>query len=176
MKVFMNVLRFLAIVFCVGLLVYIIFFNLQNNTDFFKMSLTDLITLLIAIVLSYFFTERNSNTRKRKETIEILIEKIQQKLETDVMVNICDGEDIKKVSLNKRSIDNNLNLIKNNTSQMGVNIEKDIDYVVEQFNNYIYIIDGHINDIEYLRSSKLDLERYLILMSDKLNKIRMDLY
>lgn len=90
------------------------------------------------------------------------------------MRNINNQEDIKIVSINKRSIDNNLNLLKDSTKNL--NVDKDISYIAEQFSNYISIIDNHINDIQYLKNSKIDLERYLIAMNDRLNKLRIDLY
>ncbi len=174
MKVLKNIIKFGAIIALVIAFILLIVYNLKNNINFFDASVTDIITLIIAILLSYFFTEKNSNNRKKKEVIEIIIEKIQSKLESNVMRNINNEEDIKKVNINKRSIDNNLNLLKDNARNL--NIDKDIDYIIEQFGNYISIIDNHINDIEYLKNSKIDLERYLTLMSDKLNKIRIDLY
>lgn len=174
MKIFKNIIKYGLIITLIIAFIILIVYNFKNNTNFFEASITDIITLIIAILLSYFFTEKNSNTRKKKEVIEIIIEKLQLKLESNVMRNIKNEEDIKIVNINKRSIDNNLNLLKDNAKNL--NIDKDIDYIAEQFDNYISIIDNHISDVEYLKNSKIDLERYLTAMSDKLNKVRIDLY
>lgn len=174
MKIFKNIIKYGLIITLVIAFINLIVYNSKNNNNFFEASITDIITLIIAILLSYFFTEKNSNTRKKKEVIEIIIEKLQLKLESNVMRNIKNEEDVKIVNINKRSIDNNLSLLKDNAKNL--NIDKDIDYIVEQFDNYISIIDNHISDIEYLKNSKIDLERYLTAMSDKLNKVRIDLY
>lgn len=174
MKILKGIIKFVLILILNILFIILCIYNIKNNMNFFEASVTEIITLIIAIILSYFFTERNSNIRKKKEVIETIIEKLQIKLEADVMRNINNNNDIKKVNINKRSIDNNVQLLKDNAQNL--NIDKDIDYILEQFDNYISIIDNHINDIEYLKNSNVDLERYLTAMSDRLNKIRIDLY
>jgi len=169
-----NIVKIVTPIIILIVIILLAIYNFFTNDDFLQMSLVNLITLSIAIILSYLFVEKNNNIRKRKEVIETIIEKIQLKLESNIMININDESDIKKVSINKRSIDNNLNLLKNKSYNLG--IEKDIEYIMEQFENYISIIDNHIADIPYIRSSKTDLERYLMLMCDKLDKVRMNLY
>ena len=169
-----NIKKCIIIIIIIIVFSVLIIYNCINNHNFWETSITDIITLIIAIFLSYFFTEKNSNIRKKKEVIETIIEKLQLKLESDIMRNINNQEDIKIVSINKRSIDNNLNLLKDSTKNL--NVDKDISYIVEQFSNYISIIDNHINDIQYLKNSKIDFERYFIAMNDRLNKLRIDLY
>ena len=167
-------IKVIIIVILIIAILALTIYNIKNNKNFFETSLIDVSTLAVAIVLSYFFTEKNSDKRKKKEAIEITIEKIQIKLESDIMANIKNEEDIKRVNIMKRSIDNNLCLLKDNCKNL--NIEKDIAYIMEQFENYISIIDNHINDFSYLINSNMDLERYLTAMSDRLNKMRIDLY
>lgn len=57
---------------CIIIIIIIVFsvliiYNCINNHNFWETSITDIITLIIAIFLSYFFTEKNSNIRKKKK-------------------------------------------------------------------------------------------------------------
>lgn len=167
-------LKWTLIVIMILLLIGVIIYNIIKNTNFFQASIIEIITLLVAIFLSYVFTEKNSNERRLKEALEVIIEKTQMKLNMNVLVKINNEEDLRQVRIIKRSLENNFTLLKENSECF--KIKEDIEYIIQQLENYNSIIDNHINDIEHLSNAEVDLNRYILLIDDKLNQVRVKLY
>ena len=57
-----------AVVLAVAFVIFV-FYNIINNDEFWNASAVNIITILIAIVISYFFVQRKSDIRKQKDII-----------------------------------------------------------------------------------------------------------
>ena len=66
----------LVIVFIIcmfGIIVY----NLLNNDKFLETSVTSIISIVIAVVISYVFVQKKTDLRRKNEKIDKLLYKIQ---------------------------------------------------------------------------------------------------
>ena len=79
-----------------------------------------------------------------------------------------------EILMEKRSISNKLKLIKNYSKKFS--IQKEVDFLDKEFNEYTELLGNHIDDIETLKLLKKDLYRPLSLMAQKLYEIMIKLY
>lgn len=72
-----------VIIYLVLLLLLLVWtvYNYKNNQDFFNASLVNIITIGLAIFVSYFLSQKNNNVRKQKDIILDLLLKLQNQVE-----------------------------------------------------------------------------------------------
>ncbi|MBQ8299698.1 MAG: hypothetical protein IJX99_07620 [Clostridia bacterium] len=152
----------------------VLYCNFKTNTDFFKMDFSSGITVLIGIIISYFLVNRDNNEKNLKDTTEKIIDKIQGMIRNPMMYKFNEDVDVRDIHMTKRAIDNKLNLLKKVSKKL--DFENEIEYIISQFDEYVTLVDDHINDIEYLKRSELDLKRRILLIDDKFDEIKLKLY
>lgn len=148
-----------------GGLIWLIIKNCKKE-DFFSASFIDILTIGIAIFISFMITEYSDNKRRRNECIEHIILEIEDMVSGDEIVN---GES--NMTLLKQS--SCANRIKYLKDAKFTDIEQDIIFIEEQFQEIRDLYSNHKDD---LPSVKNDLERHQRLICDKCNKIRVNLY
>ncbi|MBR5023411.1 MAG: hypothetical protein IKY18_09560 [Oscillospiraceae bacterium] len=52
-------------------------YNIRHNSEFWNASAVNIITILIAVVISYYLVQRKSDKRKQKEILLELISKLR---------------------------------------------------------------------------------------------------
>ena len=60
-----------------GIIIILGIYNVRINEDFLKISIGQILTLLIAIGIAFWATQRKNDERKTKEQIEKIIERIR---------------------------------------------------------------------------------------------------
>lgn len=173
----MNVRCFFRWVFFVvlaGLLLFLGAYNFSNNDSFFEASLVNIITIGIAVGVSYWLTQKQTDRRKQKDLVVSLVLKIQLQISEESMY--CLGDKPKEeITLRNRNINNQLNILQTLAAKK-FSIEKEIKFVMDSFSEYETFVGDHIDNPDYLAQSKKELQRPLGLMDSKLSEIAIKLY
>ena len=81
---------------------------------------------------------------------------------------------VEEILMQKRAMNNKIAFIKKYSENFS--IEKDVSFLEEKYNEYVAVIDGHINDLETLGKLGADLKRPLSLMSQRIFEMMLNLY
>lgn len=148
---------------CIGLGIH----NFNTNSEFLKTPLSTIVTILIAVIVSYFLVQKKTDDRRKNEKIDKLLYKIQDIiLEEDFLV-------AEKGSLIKqRSIVNKIQYLQENIDNK---FENDVCRIREQFDILREFYSEHYQDEEYMKKSQNELMNYIRLVDDACDKIHMKL-
>lgn len=146
-----------------GLIAYNIF-----STTFWKMSFVDIITIGLAVFLSFYLTENLNDERRRNDCIEHIIIEIEQMMYEDEMFSRS-----KKTFIRQASCANRIKYLKNAHFQ---DIQEDIGFIEREFQEIRDLYSNHNQTDKKLNDVRGDFERHRDFICDKCNKIRMGLY
>lgn len=152
--------------------------NIIWNPDFWKTPLYNMINIVIAIVIAYYFSQRRMDERKVKDQIEHIIDKIQMVLKQDSAFNtVFDKRLIKDLLLFKRLINNKISILETcqSTHKRILHIEEDIKYLKEQFIEWQSILDKILSEQNF-ENYQDESEKRIRNMDDALDRIRITLY
>ncbi len=158
--------KFVIILGAIGTTAFGIY-NMINNEDFLKAPLTTMISILVAIVLSYFFTQRKTDDRRKMEKIDKLLYKVQDIILNKEFIVVQDSDLIVH-----RSIANKIKFLKNNAP---CDLKSDVDRLEEIFEDYRRFYGEHYKDKDYMKKSKIDLLNYVMKFDDVCDNIHMRL-
>lgn len=158
----------LAICFAVFVL-----YNIGHNEEFWNASAVNIITILIAVVISYFLVQRKSDRRKQKEILLDLINKLRLLIDSE---EACDftGQSREEILMRNRDISNKVQILTNIQTVFG--IEDDMKFIQEKAEEYLSLVGDHSMDLEYLVKSKKELQRPLMLISTRLVSMSINLF
>lgn len=162
----------LSVLLAIAFVVFVIY-NIINNDEFWNASAVNIITILIAIVISYFFVQRKSDLRKQKDILLNLINGLQLQISSEKAYNFTNqtGEEI---LMRKRDISNKIHIL--SEIQDAFSLHDEVKFVCDKFDEYEKLISDHISDLEYLVKSQNELRRPLDLINNKLVSISINLY
>ena len=163
-----------VIVAAIGLAIFsIAFYNMRYNENFWDASATTCISLIIAGGLSFYVVQRQTDRRKQKEIFIQLLESLKDLTDDEKSYRLVDRS-VEEILMQKRAMNNKIAFIKKYSRNFS--IEDDILFLEEKYNEYVAVIDGHINDLETLAKLGADLKRPLSLMSQKIFEMMFNLY
>lgn len=162
----------LGILCAIAFLIFTVY-NVVKNSDFWEASAVNIITILIAIVISYFFVQRKSDLRKQKDILLSLINGFQLQITSEKAYDFT-GQTGEEILMRKRDISNKLHIL--SELQDNFSIQTEVKFLNEKFDEYDQLISDHIADLDYLVKSKNELRRPLDLINDKLVRISINLY
>lgn len=160
----------LAIIAGLGCL---IFYNINTNPTFWKTSASSCITIVIALVFSYWLVQRENDLRKQKEILASLIFDLRAQIDKDDMYDLS-GKTTISINMRNRDISNKIGVL--DKVKKDFNVEDEVDFISERFDEYKELIGNHIDDPEYLKNSSIELKRPIQLISTKLFEIAFILY
>lgn len=158
----------LAICFAVFVL-----YNIRYNEEFWSASAVNIITILIAVVISYFLVQRKSDRRKQKEILLDLINKLRLLIDSEETYDFT-GQSREEIMMRNRDISNKVQILTNLQTVFG--IEEDMKFIQEKTEEYLSLVGDHSMDLDYLIKSKKELQRPLMLISTKLVSMSIDLF
>lgn len=158
----------LAICFAVFVL-----YNIRHNEEFWSASAVNIITILIAVVISYFLVQRKSDRRKQKEILLDLINKLRLLIDSEETYDFT-GQSREEIMMRNRDISNKVQILTNLQTVFG--IEEDMKFIQEKTEEYLSLVGDHSMDLDYLIKSKKELQRPLMLISTKLVSMSIDLF
>lgn len=131
------------------------------------------LTLMIALLVSYYLTQRQNDHRKQKEILLDLIQKLQEQLSRESMYNLADVS-TEEIFMRIRSVRNRIHILDSKKIEFG--FKEEIALIDNWFTEYGDLIGNHIEDREYLKNSKSELKRPLDLIDGKLIEMAMKLF
>lgn len=144
---------------------FLIFVN-RKNEEFYSASLIDVMTIGIAIFISFLITQYGDNKRRRNDCIEHVILEIERMVSDEEIVDSKSNMTL----LKQASCANRIKYLKDAKFS---DIEEDIEFIEQQFQEIRDLYSNHKDD---LLTVKNDLERHQKLICDKCNKVRINLY
>lgn len=162
---------------CIVLLVYTFIYNILNNYNcFIRTNITDIITIVIAIIFAYYYVEKKNDGRKQKEIIENNVKKIQ---------NYIYDEEIRSVSSKKistsltrsikiRKIKNLISYLKDYSKKY--DFEKQYHDICENFKEYQKHTETMSEDDDYSTKNKNHVIRIIETLDDNLEELIHEIY
>lgn len=142
-------------------------YNLVVNDDFFKAPLTTIISILVAIVLSYFLSQRKTDDRRKREKIDKLLYKIQGIVLDEKFIEVKETDLITQRSIVNKILD----IEENATSE----IRDDVGRLKEIFQEYRDFYSNHYTDDEYMKKSRIELTNFISRIDDLCDRMHMKL-
>lgn len=145
---------------------------------FLSISLAQALTLLVAIGIAFHATQYRNDERKVKEQIEKVLEKMQT-IVTDPSFYTFKITDELEGTKNRnrmmtRKLSNCINVLAEYSKDCG--LEKEIDYLRREYQEYNELVSDHINDMDYLAKSVKQLKLHAENIDSKCDYITVALY
>lgn len=175
-----NIINFLigvVVVLTISAVIYAIYYNFKNNsTTFWNSSISDIVTIIIAIVFAYYFVERKSDKRKQKEIIEKNISKIQKYIYDEEIYDIISKENNNSLtrSIKIRKIKNLITYLTDYSKKF--NFEKQMEEVSKNFKEYQSATEAMTQDNDFSEKSKNNVKRIVETLDDNLEEILHKIY
>ena len=156
--------------------VYVMCMNVfvWKNNDFWNTSFTSCITLIVALVVSYYYAQKNLDERRQKESYLKLLEKVQRLVSDKDLIEIKTKEDIEIVLMKKRELNNYMCILKKYAKKFS--LQKDIDFIEGKVKEYAELFGDHQHDIGYLKNNSNDLSRPLLLIDSRISEVMIKLF
>lgn len=164
----------ILVVFAVCICIAGIISAARNFDEFFSMNIFNLLTLLVALVFTYYFNQQKQTHRRFHDSAVKVLESIQKIIVNDFICKGFSEQSIKELMQSMRTVRNKLDVLKK--IEKNLNIASEIEYLDNNFNNYKSIIDNHMSDYEYLEKSVDDLNNYTSLLDSKITETIVKIY
>lgn len=149
-----------------------------DNPEFWKVSVSQILTLLIAVVIAFWAVQKKTDERKIKEQIERITTKIQIVVSDSSFITfrITDNpEEVqKRITMSSRKISNGLSVLQ--AYSKFIDIDSEIKYIEDQMRGYNDLVSVKIGDLDYLSKSENHLRMYAENINSKCDYIIMKLY
>ncbi len=155
------------------IVIYVIIRNIGTQ-DFIRTSFTTCFSLLLAVWVSYYLTQKQTDSRRQKELLLNLLYSLQELINDEALFKIPPDYEMSKLTLKVRAINNRISLIERYKEYFG--ISEDVDFIIERMDEYNLIIGENFNNTEYLSIACDSLFRPLSLINDKIFDITLKIY
>ena len=163
-----------------GIIIILGIYNVRINEDFLKISIGQILTLLIAIGIAFWATQRKNDERKTKEQIEKIIERIRNIILNQNFYSfetINDSNNAPKIfTINVKKLKNSIDVLKKYNKNNVFNILKEIEYIERQVTEYNEFVSEKITNSNYLFNSKIYLRNIAGNIESKCDYIIVKLY
>lgn len=165
MKNKFNILFFVITVPIAGFLI----FKNWGTENFWDASFIQIATLFVAATLSFFFVQKLTDKRRKVDCFDHVLTEIQNKIDNDIII----------FSLNKNALTlqkSIANKIKHLKEHSFPKIKEDLEYIENQFEELRSLYGNHRTSDADLKSVEPDMIRHKTNISDKIDKIKLELY
>ena len=162
----------------ITLTIFTMVWNIINNDDFWDASVSQILTLLVAIGLAFWATNFKTDERISKEHVEKVLAKLQQLVTNEKFYRIPphgDPEEIRVfLNTNNRRINNCLTVL--NKYGKRFSFSKEIEYIDKEFKDYRTRVGNHITDLDYLSKTEKEFKKTSENIDSKCDQIIVSLY
>lgn len=148
------------------------------TVDFFRFSIGELITIIIAVLFAFYATQYESDQRKMKASAERLLGKIQAFICSESFWDYShynsSAEYSNTLMMNNRSVNNQLTILEDYANSF--KFVEDCKELKTSFKDYEEYIGEHYMDLVYLRKSGSELRRRADRMDEIIEKMYVKLY
>ena len=169
-----TVKRVVLIILFISIVGVAIYNCILDKNQFLKTSVGNSLTLIVALLISYYFSKTNQDEKNKKDIYLDLMRNMQKLVTDDCMTNISITTDIDYVLMRKRQLNNYMDTLKKHSKEFYV--EEDVAFIEKEINEYMEIIGNHQHDKDYLAKSRKELERPLKIVESKLFDAMLKLY
>lgn len=169
---FINVIVAIVVILTLLSLVYTIWFNLKNNnTNFWNTSITNIISITIAIIFAYYFVQRKNDKRKQKEIIEKNIIKIQKYIYDEEIYLITSKENNSSLtrSIKIRKIKNLITYLSDYAHKFS--FDDIMNEISKNFKEYQSKTESMIQDGDFTDKASNDVKRIIETLDDNLEEL-----
>ena len=149
-----------------------------KNDEFLKISIGQTLTLIVAIVIAFWATQRKTDMRKIKEQVDIITSNIQSVVSSSDFITFQttdQPDDVqKRITMTIRKLKNSINVL--NEYSKKIEIKDEVHYIEEQVKGYDDFVSVHISDLDYLSKSETHLRKYAENINSKCEYIILKLY
>lgn len=172
-----TILLLFVIALCISVLGLMIYSFISLGNEFFEISISSGISLIVAIVMSFFIVQRQTDKRRQKEIFVNIIESLLLIIENPNFFSDNMGQE--EILMQKRIINNKIYLIekyirtffsKNYAESKNQNIQEVLDEYIGVIDNYISQSSTSVKEI------KTQIQRPIRAMSQYLLEVMFDLY
>lgn len=163
-----TISKIIVIVFSVVLVILGIY-NIFNNTEFWKLTITNILTLGVAIIITYYMTQKTNEERRKKDIVGKILDRLYVLITDSRMCEISSRQDIDFVLINIRTISNKITCLKDFSESL--NYAQEINQMESLFSEYEDFVSDHVEDVEYLTKSKKQLSNKIALIDNKCDMI-----
>lgn len=154
-------------------------FNVYNNGwgDFLKINAYEVLTIIIALFVTYYLTERKNDIRKLNDKVENICNDIQVYLRENYKI-IPSKQNKERVLMNIRYISNKAHILEK-LSEKNNNIKEAVSYIKKEHDKYNEFVSTNLDQDEkyFLEQNRLEKIRANINnMDNKLDEIIVYLY
>lgn len=167
-----NWIRFVTVIVGAAILL-LAAYNIYKNPDFWDASATTCISMLVATGLSFYIVQRQNDFRKQKDIFIQLLESLKHIVDDEKSYKFA-SMDAKAILMQKRSMSNKIAFIKKYEDKFG--ISEEIAFLERLFDEYQAIIGDYIEDVNDLIGRENELKRPMLLMSQKIFEMMLNLY
>lgn len=157
----------------IAISIVLLFFNYKTS-NFWKVTLKDIITFDFAIFFTYYLTESKQDQRIKNEKLNHIIEDISKSIDEVSQINFQIEYSNKQFTLLIRKVNNKINVLKELNN--GVIDESKITYIIEQIGMLDSFVSEHIKDVEYLDKSRTTIEMHVNNIENKCDEIFVDVF
>lgn len=133
---------------------------------------SSILTICVAVFISYFLTQQRNDKRKFTDTNLIIIERLFAILSSSKLYTITTDEDITFIRISQKRIDNGFDILSKNIENE--NMLAKVTYMRNQLNMYWEHISNHINDFNFLQKSQPELLNYITNIEGRLSELMFD--
>ena len=153
---------------------YVVFvgWNILNNQNFWEASATNCVTILIAVIISYYLVQKRNDRRKQKDIILDLLLSMQSQIDAETMY-IFNKQGREEILMRNRGIANRIHILEQVKDEHC--IKSEVDFIAEKFDEYRTVIDCNIEKLEQTQLTT-ELKRPLELISSKILEVALKLY
>ena len=154
-------------------------YNIWNNGwgDFLKINAYEVITIIIALFVTYYLTERKNDIRKLNDKIENICNDIQIYLREEYKI-VPSKKNKERVLLNIRYVSNKIHILEK-LSEKNNNIKEAIAYIKGEHNKYNEFVSTNLDQNEqyFLEENRQEkIKANINNMDNKLDEIIVYLY
>ena len=161
-----STLFFVATIIIVSLFLFCKNFNSSN---FWTANFIQILTLIVTSGLSFFFVQKLTDKRRKIDCYEHILNEVQNIVENNATIFSVDKEAL----LLQKSIANKIKYLKEHSFS---EIKSDLEYIENQFQELRDLYGNHNSSSYELKNIELDMLKHKTNISDKIDKIKLELY
>lgn len=172
-----KIISLFAIVICAFLLIFAVVFNIKENFFcFLKTNVSEIITIIVAVVFAYYYVELRNDGRKQKDIIENNVRKIQKYIYDDEIYDVFSKDIANSLtrSIKIRKIKNLITYLSDYSKKF--NFEDDLYEISKIFKDYQSLTEAMAQDDDFSPKSRNHVIRLLETLDDTLEALVHKIY
>ena len=177
LKKIIKIASVILTIICIISLIYTVVFNLRDNYPcFFKTNVSEIVTIIIAVVFAYYYVELRNDGRKQKEIIENNVRKIQKYIYDKEIYEVSSKEIANSLtrSIKIRKIKNLITFLNNYSKKF--NFESEFKEISKNFKEYQLLTETMAQDDDFSSKSKNHVVRTIETLDDNLEELVHKIY